>query len=181
MKEKEKYFLYRVIVDHEPVAFRDILISSHATLFDLHQAIIKAFDFNSDELSMFYQSNEEWERKEEFLLMKMEDSQEQKEMSEVFLYEVTSRPSDRLLYIYDLLRVWVFYVELIHILDELENPQEIKIPAILKSYGPNPDQYSKTPEDVIFNVEGFDNPEIEDISGYDDDLDRYEDSDLNWN
>ena len=54
----EKVYVFRVLIDYEKDVFRDIQIKSTQTFTEFHQAIQEAFDFDGEQMSSFYLSNE---------------------------------------------------------------------------------------------------------------------------
>ena len=59
-----RIYRFRVLIDHESEAFRDIEIGSEQTFLDLHTAIKDAFAFIGQEMASFYVSDEEALRSE---------------------------------------------------------------------------------------------------------------------
>lgn len=135
-------FKFRVIIDIEEDVFRDIEILTTSTFEELHQAILRAFDWEEGEMASFYKSNDMWERGLEIPLMDMgniafeedeksetpdlgelddEDMAEMDKfksdaplvsMSGLKLNDIVARPDEKLVYVYDFLRMWCFYIEL---------------------------------------------------------------------
>ena len=105
----------RVILDIEEDVFRDIEIQAHATLDDLHLAIAQAFGFGGQEMAAFYLSNDQWEQGEELPLM---DIGEGKNYAESPLEEIFGADQHKLLYVYDFLLMWTFFVELMELGEE---------------------------------------------------------------
>lgn len=132
-------FKFRVIVDTEEDVFRDIEIETDATFEDFHRAILDAFDFEEGEMASFYMSNESWEKGLEIPLMGME-SEAALSMKSTKLGDMVAKPSDKILYIYDFMRMWIFYVELIEVKKDI--PSTI-YPRVALVYGDAPAQDSK--------------------------------------
>lgn len=105
----------RVIIDTEQDVFRDIEIKSSETFFQLHQAILNAFQFSDGEMASFYVSDENWEKGLEIPLMDMGESAVS--MDNTPIHEMASAIGDKLLYVYDFMRMWIFYVEVMEIKD----------------------------------------------------------------
>jgi hypothetical protein len=132
-------FKFRVIIDTEADVFRDIEIETDATFEDLHRALLDAFDFEEGEMASFYMSNENWEKGLEIPLMEM-GSDARLSMKSTRLNEMLSKPSDKVLYIYDFMRMWIFYVELMEV--KKDKPSTI-YPRVALVYGEAPAQDSK--------------------------------------
>jgi hypothetical protein len=132
-------FKFRVIVDTEQDVFRDIEIETSATFEKLNAAILDAFDFEAGEMASFYMSNESWEKGLEIPLMDMAGDAALS-MKSTTLSEMVSKPSDKILYIYDFMRMWIFYVELMEVKKDM--PSTI-YPRVALVYGDAPSQDSK--------------------------------------
>ncbi len=104
---------FRVIIDTEQDVFRDIEIKSDETFFQLHQAILNAFQFGDGEMASFYVSDENWEKGLEIPLMDMGESAVS--MDNTTIHDMASSLGDKLLYVYDFMRMWIFYVEVMEI------------------------------------------------------------------
>jgi len=106
-------FKFRVIVDTEQDVFRDIEIETDATFEDFHRAILDGFDFEEGEMASFYMSTEAWEKGLEIPLMEVGDVG--LSMKSTKLSDMVNKPSDKVLYVYDFMRMWIFYVELVEV------------------------------------------------------------------
>ena len=151
-------FKFRVIVDTEQDVFRDIEIETSATFEKLNAAILDAFDFEAGEMASFYMSNESWEKGLEIPLMEMA-SDAALSMKSTTLSEMVSKPSDKILYIYDFMRMWIFYVELMEVKKDM--PSTI-YPRVALVYGDAPSQDSK--EMDLFGSE-FSEEEFKEMHG----------------
>jgi hypothetical protein len=132
-------YKFRVIIDTEQDVFRDIEIETTATFERLHQAILDAFDFEAGEMASFYMSNESWEKGLEIPLMDMA-GEAALSMKSTTLSEMVAKPSDKILYIYDFMRMWIFYVELMEV--KKDKPSTI-YPRVALVFGDAPSQDSK--------------------------------------
>ncbi|MEY3397816.1 MAG: hypothetical protein RL220_410 [Bacteroidota bacterium] len=158
-KEAHNIFKFRVIIDAEEDVFRDIEIHTDHNFLDFHKAILDAFDFEDGEMASFYVSDEKWEKGLEVPLMDMGEGK--LTMSSTSISELVSKPADKLLYVYDFLRMWCFYVELIEVKKEM--PSTI-YPKVALAFGDAPSQDSK--EMDLFGTE-FSAEEL-DLEGLDD-------------
>jgi len=132
----------RVIVDIEEDVFRDIIIGRTASLEDLHRGILAAFEFGEGEMASFFQSDEDWGRGREIPLMDMGMNDAGipfPSMRTTAVEDMVSQANDRMVYVYDFLRMWCFYVEIVG-LEEGETPE---YPLLAQEFGNAPDQYSK--------------------------------------
>lgn len=123
-------FKFRVIIDTEEDVFRDIEILTTSTFEELHQAILRAFDWSEGEMASFYKSDDMWERGLEIPLMDMGGITVEQEgddyesepkiisdapqvsMAGLKLNDIISKPDEKLVYVYDFMRMWCFYIEL---------------------------------------------------------------------
>jgi hypothetical protein len=151
-------YKFRVIIDTEQDVFRDIEIETDASFENFHSAILDAFDFEEGEMASFYMSNENWEKGLEIPLMGME-SEAALSMKSTKLGDMVAKPSDKVLYIYDFMRMWIFYVELIEVKKDI--PSTI-YPRVALVYGDAPAQDSK--EMDLFGEE-FSEDEFKEVHG----------------
>ena len=162
---------FRVIIDIEEDVFRDILIGRTASLEDFHRGILAAFDFGEGEMASFFQSDEHWGRGREVPLMDMgmdDMGNPYPSMRTTAIEEIASKANDRMVYVYDFLRMWCFYVEVIGV-EEGDTPE---FPLLAQEFGEAPDQFSK---EVDLGME-LDEPEEEDkgpLKTGDPELDAY--------
>ena len=159
----------RIILDAEEDIFRDIEIEGESTLEDFHNAITQAFGFGGQEMASFYTCDDEWNQDEEIALFDMsENGSDLRLMNTVHVEDMLTEDTPKLIYVYDFLSMWTFFVELA---DVVEKEVGKSYPNILFSFGEIPD----SPPDRQFEAEStFD---------FDDTLDNYEDLDFeeNWN
>lgn len=159
----------RIILDTEEDIFRDIEIEAENTLEDLHNSITQSFGFMGNEMASFYTCDDNWNQKEEIALFDMEElGSAGRLMNETFLEDVLNEDSPKLIYVYDYLSLWTFFVELA---DIVEKEDGRAYPNLLFSYGELPD----SPPEKQFEAD----PEY-DIG---DPTERYDDLDFdeNWN
>jgi hypothetical protein len=165
-------FKFRVIIDTEQDVFRDIEIETDSTFEQLHEAVLDAFDFESGEMASFYMSNEQWEKGLEIPLMDMAGDAALS-MKSTKLSDMLSKPSEKVLYVYDFMRMWIFYVELMEV--KKDAPSTI-YPRVALVYGDAPSQDSK--EMDLFGSE-FSEEEFTEMHGdVDGEEERDEDEDM---
>lgn len=166
-------YRFRVILDNdtEDDIFRDLEIRETDNLEDLHNIITQSFGFDGTEMASFYKSDDEWNQGEEFSLFDMSEGLNTVTlMSETILENVINEANTKLIYVYDFLNMWTFYVELAEI---VEINQSTDYPNLMFVQGQIPDE---APE-KSFEAENLDDFEN------DKDIDDYEnlDFDENWN
>lgn len=177
-------YKFRVILDAEEDVFRDIAIQEEDTLEDLHNAIVNAFGFDGMEIASFYTCDENWTQEDEIPLFDTGDEPgEQKTMADYPLNSILTEESTKIIYVYDFLNMWTFFVEL----GAIEEPETgVSYPDLLFSHGIMPlsapdknfeaaegeDMYSDFDDDYDDeDLDMFDNDNFEDL-GFDEN---------NWN
>lgn len=166
----------RVLVDTEgdDNVFRDIEMPSNASFEELHLAIQKHFEFDNSQMASFYESDNDWERGDEIMLMdmSMDDKQVVRLMRDTQLSKILTEPEQKMLYVFDFMVMWTFFVEVVSI---GEFSADIEYPNVLLSVGEAPDQYSKSPEDLFGAMKS------EMLPGMDEDENDLDDMDLENN
>lgn len=171
-------YRFRVILDNDTDEdiFRDIEIRETDTMEDLHNTITQSFGFDGMEMASFYLSDEQWNQGEEIAMMDMSDAgNELRMMSTTIIKDVTHEAATQLIYVYDFMNMWTFFVELAEIVEESVGTD---YPNLMFVVGQVPDE---APEKV-FEVDDSDD---NDYNEFEDDLDVDDYSDLdfdeNWN
>ena len=169
-------YRFRVILDNDTdeSVFRDLEIRETDTLEDLHNIITQSFGFDGLEMASFYLSNDQWDQGEEISMFDLSEGQESiRLMNETAINDVVHEAKTKLIYVYDFLSMWTFYVELAEIVDETEGSD---YPNLMFVQGQVPD----TAPEKSFEAENLD-----DFDEFEDgiDVDDYDslDFDENWN
>jgi len=140
---KSKIFKFRIILDTEEDIIRDIEIQDDCSFINLHECIQQSFGFSGVEMASFYRSDEFWEKGEELPLVDMggaEHGAPGLAMNDLVLKDHIKEKHERFLYVYDFLRMWCFYVEII----ELSEPNnEFNYPLMSFELGKAPTEDSK--------------------------------------
>jgi hypothetical protein len=169
-------FKFRVIMDTEQDVFRDIEIETESNFDSLHKAVLDAFDFEQGEMASFYLSDEEWSKGLEISLMDMGGVDEDSlSMSTTILSDMVMKPGDKILYVYDFMRMWIFYIELVEV--KKDKPSTI-YPRVALAFGDAPSQDSKEFQDMFeadvvgggAGMADFDEDEEEDEFGEDENI-----------
>jgi hypothetical protein len=58
---------FRIYFEEDDSVYRDVVIKHTQSFKDLHDAILKAYEFDSKHQATFFRSNEAWQREEKFL------------------------------------------------------------------------------------------------------------------
>ncbi|GAB5475210.1 MAG: hypothetical protein Mars2KO_33090 [Maribacter sp.] len=159
----------RIILDAQEDIFRDIEIDAGNSMEEFHNAIAQSFGFLGNEMASFYTCDEDWNQDEEIALFDMSDTgSDVRLMNETFLEDVMNAKNPKLIYVYDFLNMWTFFVELA---DIVENEPGAAYPNVLFSFGELPE----TPPEKNFKAD----PTFD----FDDTLENYDDLDFdeNWN
>lgn len=167
-------YRFRIILDNdtEDSIFRDIEIRETDTLEDLHNIIIQSFGFDGSEMASFYVSNDLWEQGEEISLFDLSEDESARLMNETALDSIVNEAQTKLIYVYDFMSMWTFFVELAEIVEEVEGHD---YPNLMFVQGQVPDD---APE-KIFEADEDDEEYLDD----DFDLNDYDNLDFNenWN
>jgi len=150
--EEEDYenTAYVISVSVYKGCYRHIKISGGSTLFELHLAIIDAFDFEDDHLHAFFMDNKLWSSRAVFY-----DERAYEEdfdtTSDVTLGELDLKVGRQFKYLFDFGDEWVFQCK---VLKKLEEPNVKSM--VIKSLGESPKQYPDyDDEDDDFDPEIF--------------------------
>jgi hypothetical protein len=161
----------RVILDTKEDVIRTILVDDSINLESLHSIITKAFGFKGQEMASFYRTDEEWSQGEEIPLFNMAEAGEDISMQNCILNDTLPEENNKLIYVYDFLNMWTFYVDVI----EISSDKKDNLPQTILSIGEIPEE---APEkefiaeklDDAFGDEG----DIDDEFGHFDDFDYNE-------
>lgn len=158
-------YRFRVILDNDTDEdiFRDLEIRETDTLEDLHNIITQSFGFDGTEMASFYISDDEWNQGEEISLFDMSETGNQvRLMNETTLDDTVHEAQTKLIYVYDFLNMWTFFVELAEIAEENEG---VDYPNLMFVQGQVPDSApeklfeAQSDEDLDddFNIDDYDN------------------------
>jgi hypothetical protein len=165
-------FTFRVLIDYEKDVFRDVICRDDQTFMEFSKAIISAFDFSGDQMSSFYMSNDNWDKGEEIVQFDMGFEEESKSMENTLLKDMVAAKDQKILYIYDFLKLWIFYIEL----TSIESNKVGEYPQVLSRIGISPKEDDKSddfemPQDHIGEDAELD-PELRDLMGGSDEDDQ---------
>ena len=134
---------FRIILNVENDVLRDIIVDSSISLIEFSKIISSEFGFDSSEISTFHHTDENWEQLEEIKIFKIDD--QDKIMDNVSISNFFIAKGDKLIFIYDFLNYWTFFIEL-HEVGEFINDGSNYI--VINSVGEVP----KEAPTNIFNV-----------------------------
>jgi len=177
-------YKFRVLIEGEKNVFRDIEINSHQNFEDFHNCILTSFGFDNSQMASFYLSDFDWNKGQEISLFDMgisEGDEEKLIMNQTTIKEGINCVGCHLLYTYDFLNMWNFFIELLEI-----SVKEKKgdFPKLVHSEGKAPKQNSKnnvlSDEDImneILLIEELDDDLEDEELDKDDIFDGFDDCD----
>lgn len=175
---------FRVLLDSkdQEKVFRDILINDSDNFETFYKAIISAFNFQGDQMASFYISNDDWDKGHEISLMDLSYDDDSIDaipsvMNNAILKDFIQEPDQKIILVYDFLRMWIFLAELVGY--EQETPTE---PKVLMAMGMAPPEDSRITEledeSVIEEMYSDEEDEDEDDLGFNDYEDGLSDDDM---
>ncbi len=135
-----KIYRFKVTLANHDDLLRVIDISGDYTFEGLHLAILSSVNFDDSQLASFYLSDEKWEKGQEMTLLDMGDDASPITMNEVRIDKMLKKKGARLIYVYDFILMWTFYLELQDILEPNPNWE---YPMLVEETGNPPDQYGE--------------------------------------
>jgi hypothetical protein len=132
---------FRIYFEEDDSVYRDVLVKHNQHFLQLHQGILKAYEFDSKHQATFFRSNDHWQRGREISLEKYDREYRVAPliMTETPIGSEIRDPNQKFVYLYDFVKNWTFLVELIHVSKE-EN-SKLEYPAVVKTEGIAPAQY----------------------------------------
>ena len=132
---------FRIYWEDDDSVYRDVAIRHTQSFLDLHSAILKSFEFDSQHKATFYRSNDNWLRGREISLEKYDKDYKVEPfiMADTLISSEISNPNQKFIYEYDFNKFWHFMVELITV-DKTEN-SKLVYPCCIRTEGIAPSQY----------------------------------------
>jgi len=132
---------FRVYLEEDDSVYRDVAIKHKQHFINLHEAILKAYEFDNKHDATFYRSNDNWQRGREISLKQYDKAYKVAPLlmqgttigSEIFA------PDQKFIYEYDFNKHWTFLIELINVTKE--ESAKITYPATVRKEGIAPSQY----------------------------------------
>lgn len=153
---------------------REIQISSDATFFDLHNAIIASVNYKAGEMASFFICSDNWEKEKEITLTEMDTSYEEDSfiMEDSILNDFLEDEKQKLMYTFDYLTERSFFLELA----EMITGKDIEQPICTRSQGNPPTQFVEFDDfdiktttietgETFYGDEGYDIDEL-DLDGF---------------
>lgn len=132
---------FRVYFQEDESIYRDVAIKHTNSFFDLHKALLKAYEFDNKHAATFYRSNDTWQRGREISVEKYEKEYRAEPllMSETIIGTEIKEPNQKFIYEYDFTKIWLFAIELISV--EKGESAKLQYPCCVRSEGIAPPQY----------------------------------------
>ena len=132
---------FRIYLEEDDSVYRDVVIRHTQSFFDLHEIILKSFEFDNKHQATFYRSNDNWQRGREISLDKYDRPYKAPPllMKDTTIGSEIKDPNQKFIYVYDFAKLWTFLVELINVSKE-ENPK-MSYPSMIRKEGIAPSQY----------------------------------------
>ena len=70
---------FRIYLEEDESVYRDVVIRHTQSFHDLHEAILKAYEFDSKHKATFFRSNDHWQRGREISLEKYDKEYKRQE------------------------------------------------------------------------------------------------------
>lgn len=134
-------FRFRVYFEEDDSIYRDIVIRHTQTFYDLHEAILKAYDFDNKHQATFYRSNDSWQQGREISLEIYEKEHKVPPllMKDTIIGAEIKNTNQRFKYTYDFHKFWNFLIELINV--SKDEDTKLDYPAKVRTEGIGPKQY----------------------------------------
>ena len=132
---------FRVYLEEDESVYRDVVIRHTQSFRELHDVILKSYEFDNKHKATFFRSNDHWLRGREISLEKYDKEYKAEPllMGETTIGSEIKNPNQRFIYLYDFNKNWGFLMELINVSKE-ENPK-ISYPSMVRTEGIAPSQY----------------------------------------
>lgn len=132
---------FRAYYEDDDAVYRDVVIKHTQTFFDLHNAILKAYEFDNKHQATFYRSNDYWQRGREISIEKYDKEYKAEPliMANTTIGSEIRDTNQKFIYVYDFIKNWTFLVELINV--SKEESSKINYPATSRIEGIGPQQY----------------------------------------
>ncbi len=132
---------FRIYLEEDESVYRDVVVRHTQKFLQLHEVILKAYEFDQKHKATFYRSNDHWQRGREISLELYDKEYKAPPllMGDTVIGAEIKEPNQRFIYQYDFNKNWTFLVELINVSKE-ENPK-ITYPSVARTEGIAPSQY----------------------------------------
>src|SRR5690242_9346744 len=121
---------FRIYFEEDESVYRDVVIRHSQSFRDLHEMILKSYEFDNKHKATFFRSNDHWQRGREISLEVYDKDYKAPPllMADTTIGSEIREPNQRFIFLYDFNKNWTFLVELINVTKE-ENPK-VTYPSI---------------------------------------------------
>src|SRR5437016_2172562 len=97
---------FRIYLEEDDSVYRDVAVKHTQTFQDLHQVILKAYEFDSKHQATFYRSNDHWQRGREITLQKYDRPYKAEPllMADTMIGSEIKDPNQKFVYTYDFVK-----------------------------------------------------------------------------
>src|SRR6185369_7302557 len=108
---------FRIYLEEDDSVYRDIAIRPTQSFQDLHEMILRAYEFDNKHKATFFRSNDHWQRGREISLEKYDKEYKAPPliMTDTTIGSEIRDPNQKFIYLYDFAKNWSFLVELINV------------------------------------------------------------------
>jgi len=134
---------FRVYWEEDDVIYRDVMVKHSQNFADLHQIILRAFEFDQKHDATFFRSNDTWQRGRE---ISKEVYEKEYKVPPLLMDETTIGSeiidtNQHFIYLYDFVKSWSFLIELIQVIKNVNADMSLEYPLISRIEGVGPMQY----------------------------------------
>ena len=132
---------FRVYFEEDDSIYRDVVIKHTQNFMQLHEVILKAYEFDNKHQATFYRSNDAWQQGREISLEKYDKKYRVDPliMAETTIGSEIKNTNQRFTYTYDFHKQWNFLIELTNVAKDADSRQDY--PGVVRSEGIGPKQY----------------------------------------
>ena len=132
---------FRIYWEEDESVYRDVAVKHTQNFLDLHDVILKSFEFDNKHKATFYRSNDGWQFGREISLEEYEKPYVVAPllMADTIIGDEIKSPNQKFVYEYDFNKYWHFRVELIQV--EKEDSPKLIYPCCVRIEGLAPSQY----------------------------------------
>jgi hypothetical protein len=125
---------FRVYLEEDDAVYRDVVIRHTQSFKELHETILKGYEFDSKHQATFYRSNDHWQRGREISLERYDKDYvaEPLLMADTTIGSEIRDTNQKFIYVYDFTKNWTFLVELINV--SKEESAKMSYPSVSRKY-----------------------------------------------
>jgi hypothetical protein len=134
---------FRVYWEEDDAIYRDVLVKHTQSFLDLHQIILKAFEFDQIHSATFFRSNDVWKRGREI----SKEVYDKAYVAPPLLMQETAIGTEimdtnqHFIYVYDFAKTWTFLIQLIQVIKNADADMNLEYPVVSRVEGVGPMQY----------------------------------------